>query len=155
MALLGIIPCSRGAAPTATPLAPYQGLFRSPTHAALDSQGNLYVTDSRAGTVMKLNVSGTQVAMTNGLSKPLAVAVGNQNRVYVSEEGTGRVRVFDSSLSNAPSSLGSGAGEFQLPNDIAVDTTQSNGWIYVSDSRTNQIRCYTNSTLIKTFGSKP
>ncbi|MEI8351225.1 MAG: hypothetical protein WCG36_02825, partial [bacterium] len=43
-----------GAAPTAAPLAPYQGLFRAPTRTALDTQGNLYVTDSRAGQVVKL-----------------------------------------------------------------------------------------------------
>ena len=143
-----------GAAPTAAPLAPYQGLFRAPTRTALDAQGNLYVTDSRAGQVVKLGTNGTLLATRTGLSKPLGVASGNQGRVYVGEEGTRRVLVYDTTLTNTPSSLGIGTNEFLLPNHIAVDPTQSNGWIYVSDSLTNQIRCYTNTTLVKTIGSK-
>lgn len=140
--------------PTATPHTPYQGLFRSPTRVAQDTNGNLYVTDSRAGWVVKLNTNGTPVATNTVLNKPLAVAVGNQGLVYVGEEGVGRVQVFNTALTNALYSLGGGSNEFQLPNHIAVDTAVSNGWIYVSDSRANQIRCYTNATWVKTFGSK-
>lgn len=139
--------------PTATPQAPIQGLFRSPTHVALDAQGSLYVTDSRAGKLLKLGNNGTVLATVTGLVKPLGVAVGNQNRVYVGEEGTGRVLVYDTTLTNTPSVLGGGFNEFQLPSHIAVDTTQGNGWIYVADSRTNQIRCYSNTTLVATIGA--
>ena len=140
--------------PTATPQTPYQGLFRSPTRVAQDTNGNLYVTDSRAGWVVKLNTNGTPVATNTVLNKPLAVAVGNQGLVYVGEEGVGRVQVFNTALTNVLYSLGGGSNEFQLPNHIAVDTAVSNGWIYVSDSRANQIRCYTNAALVKTFGGK-
>jgi DNA-binding beta-propeller fold protein YncE len=115
---------------------------------------NLYVTDSRAGQVIKLNTSGSNLVVKSGLAKPLAVAVGNQGLVYVGEEGTGRVLVFNSALTNALYFLGIGSNEFQLANHIAVDTTQSNGWIYVSDSKANQIKCYTNSALVKSFGTK-
>ena len=121
---------------------------------ALDSAGNLYVTDSRAGQVVKLSTNGALLVVKSNLSQPLAVAAGNQNLVYVGEEGSGRVLVFNSALTNALYSLGAGSNEFQLANHIAVDTTQSNGWIYVSDSRANQIRCYTNAALVKTFGTK-
>jgi len=141
-------------APTATPQTPFQGLFRAPTRVALDTAGNLYVTDSRAGQVIKLSTNGAMLAVKSNLSRPLAVAAGNQNLVYVGEEGSGRVLVFNSVLTNALYSLGAGSNEFQLANHIAVDTTQSNGWIYVADSRANQIRCYTNATLVKTFGTK-
>jgi hypothetical protein len=141
-------------APLVTPLSPMPGSLRAPARMAADAQGNLYVTDSRAGSVSKLSSNGVLLVTRTGLSKPLGVAVGNQNRVYVGEEGTGRVLVFDTTLTNTPSWLGAGTNEFSLPNHIAVDTTQSNGWIYVSDSRTNQIRCYTNTTLVKTFGAK-
>lgn len=155
LALFGVVPAGLGvSAPTASPLNPYQGLFRSPTRVALDVSTNLYVTDSRAGKVFKLNASGSNLVVKSGLAKPLAVAVGNQGLVYVGEEGTGRVLVFNSTLTNTPFSLGVGSNEFQLPNHIAVDTTQSNGWIYVSDSKANQIKCYTNSTLVKSFGSR-
>lgn len=141
-------------APTATPQTPYQGLFRSPTRVALDTVGNLYVTDSRAGQVIKLNTNGVVLVTKSGLNKPLGVAAGNQGLVYVGEEGTGRVLVFNSALTNALSSLGAGSNEFLLANHIAVNTSVSNGWIYVSDSRANQIRCYSNTTLVKTFGTK-
>ena len=151
---IGVAPSGQGAAPAASPLTPYQSLFRSPTRTAIDAQGFLYVTDSRAGNVLKLGTNGTLLVTASGLAKPLAVAVGNQGRVYVGEENTGRVLVFDSTLTNAPVSLGAGTNEFNLPNHIAVDTTQSNGWVYVSDSRTHQIRCYANTTLVGTFGSK-
>lgn len=155
LALFGVVPSGLGVtAPTASPLNPYQGLFRSPTRVALDGTGNLYVTDSRAGQVIKLNSTGSNLVVKSGLAKPLAVAVGNQGLVYVGEEGSGRVLVFNSALTNALYSLGAGSNEFQLPNHIAVDTTQSNGWIYVSDSQANQIRCYTNATLVKAFGTK-
>ncbi|MEI7437970.1 MAG: NHL repeat-containing protein, partial [bacterium] len=141
-------------APTVTLQIPYRGIFLSPTRVAIDAAGALYVTDSRAGQVMKLSTNGTVLAAKSGLAKPLAVAVGNQSLVYVGEEGNGSVLVFNSALTNALYSLGAGSNEFQLPNHIAVDTNQSNGWIYVSDSRANQIRCYTNSALVKTFGAK-
>lgn len=140
--------------PTATPQTPYQGLFRSPTRVAQDATGNLYITDSRAGRVFKLNTNGVPVATNSLLNKPLAVAVGNQGLVYVGEEGVGRVQVFNTALTNALYSLGGGSNEFQLPNYIAVDTTVSNGWIYVADSKANQIKCYTNASLVKTFGTK-
>lgn len=152
--LLFVVPVVAMAAPSASVMAPYQGFFRSPTRVALDAQGNLYVSDSRAGQVIKLSTNGTVLATKSGLVKPLAIAVGNQGRVYVGEEGTGRVLVFDTALTNALASLGVGTNEFQLPNHIAVDPTQSNGWVYVSDSRTNQVRCYTNTTLVKVIGSK-
>jgi hypothetical protein len=145
---------ARAAAPTVTPQTPYEGVLRSPTRAALDAPGNLYVTDSRAGQVVKLSTNGTVLATRSGLSKPLGVAVGNLGRVYVGEEGTGRVLILDSTLTNTPAWLGAGTNEFSLPNHIAVDTTQSNGWIYVSDSRTNQVRCYSGTNLVKTIGSK-
>ncbi len=158
-AFFGIVPVGFGAtAPTATPQVPYQGLFRSPTRAALDASGTLYVTDSRAGQLIKLSTAGTTGAVLtvkSNLTKPLAVAAGNQGLIYVSEEDSGRVLVFNSALTNALYSLGSGSNEFQLATHIAVDNTvQSNGWIYVSDSRANQIKCYSNSTLVKTFGTK-
>lgn len=154
-ALLSGVPSGFGAsAPTVTPQSPLQGLFRAPTRVAMDAGGSLYVTDSRAGQIIKLSTNGTMLAVKGGLSRPLAVAAGNQNLVYVGEEGSGRVLVFNSTLTNALYSLGAGSNEFQLANHIAVDTTQSNGWIYVSDSRANQIRCYSNATLVKVFGTK-
>lgn len=153
--LFGTVMAGLGAtAPTGTPQTPYERLFRSPTRVAQDPNGNLYITDSRAGRVVKLNTNGVAVATNSLLNKPLGVAVGNQGLVYVGEEGVGRVQVFNTALTNVLYSLGKGSNEFQLANHIAVDTTVSNGWIYVSDSRANQILCYTNAALVKTIGTK-
>ncbi len=158
--LLGAASHGLGAsAPTSTPQAPYeQAIFRSPARIALDATGTLFVADSRAGQVVKLDSSGSVLSVKTNLSKPLGVAVGNQGLVYVGEEGSGRVLVFNSSLTNTPYALGTGTGggtnEFLLPNHIAVNTNINNGWIYVADSLTNQIKCYTNSTLVKTIGTK-
>ena len=141
--------------PTVTQQAPYQqASFRSPVRVALDATGSLYVADSRAGQVLKFSGSGTVLAVKTNLARPLGVAVGSLGLVYVGEEGSGRVLVFNSSLTNTPYALGIGSNEFQLANHIAVNTNTANGWIYVSDSRANQIRCYTNATLVKTIGTK-
>ncbi len=151
LALLGL---EAAAVPTAAPLNPYQGVLRAPTRAALDAAGNLYVTDSRAGRVVKIGTNGLVLASRSGLAKPLGVAVDGQGRVYVGEEGSGRVGVYDGlTLSTNLFSLGVGTNEFQLPNHITVDPNPG-GWVYVSDSRTNLIRCYTNATLVKSFGAR-
>jgi hypothetical protein len=156
---VAVFALARGAAagaPTNAPAqTPWQGVTRAPTRIAIDATGSVYVTDSRAGGLYKLSAAGGVLATKTNLWKPLGVAVGNRGLVYVGEEGFGRVSVYSNNLAAALYTLGGVvSNEFQLPNHIAVDTTQSNGWIYVCDSRAHQIRCYSTSTLVRTFGTK-
>jgi len=59
-----------------------------------------------------------------------------QLRVYVGDRDTGSVKVFENGVSVGH--LGSGAGEFLMPNAIAVN----GGRIYVVDSKAGQVRYY-------------
>ena len=140
--------------PAATPLGSCSRLFQSPARVAQDVQGNLYVTDPRAGQLIKLSATGQVVAVRSGLAQPLAVAAGDPGAVYVSEEGAGRVTVCNAADLAPQYSLGIGSNEFLLPNHIALDTFRSNGLAYVSDSRAHQIKCYSGATWIRTFGGK-
>jgi hypothetical protein len=146
-----VAPVQRGDGAGGTPIGSYSGMFRAPMRLAVNGQDNLYVTDPAASQVVVLNASGQVVTNKTGFNRPLAVAVGHNGAICVSEEGTGRVGVYDAAL-NFQFALGTGAGEFQLPNHIAVDTSLTNGLIYVTDSRADQVRGYRGTTLVTNFG---
>src|SRR4051812_22377945 len=78
--------------------------FNTAQWSAADSQGNLYVTDTAANRVLKLDPSGALIAEwgtsgtgPGGFSTPEGVAIDSADNVYVAELGNNRVQKFDSS----------------------------------------------------------
>jgi DNA-binding beta-propeller fold protein YncE len=96
---------------------------------------------------------GRLVSTVEGLNIPLGIAIDKDHRIYVGEQGKGRVTVFDQNW-NTLYALGIGDGEFLLPNDIAIDS--DTGEIYVSDSESHTVKVYSPKTgaFVRSFGGK-
>lgn len=152
--------------------------FRSPTRIATTESGKIYITDHRKSAVIILDAAGKKLNTLYGVKAPLGVAVhetapdeicekykDKQNKedkckgptaiegqtlLYVGDEGDGSVKIFKDSKKYGV--LGSGSGEFIMPNAIAVTSDLT---VFVVDSKANQIKKYDNTgTLQTTFGSE-
>jgi len=127
------------APPAVTYLRSYRAPFGVPTRMAVDTSGNVYVSDPALGQVIVRAPSGRVVARLGGLARPIGVAVGDAGRTYVGDGESGSVTAFGPDWQPL-FQLGQGAGEFRLPNDLAVDAATGN--IYVADSEAQQIKVY-------------
>lgn len=136
-------------APVAVPLGAYAQPLQAPARIATDAAGTIYVTDPQAGQVVVLDAIGRAVATRAGFASPLGIAVDAGGRIYLGEEQTGSVSVFDAGW-NLLYKLGGGDGEFQLPNHIALDRSNT---VFVSDSKANAIKVYAGATLVNQFGT--
>ena len=121
------------------------GQFDGPADVAVDSSGNVYVTDVYNNRVEKFSSTGTFLLTwgSNGsgddqFNTPQGVAVDTSGNVYVADTDNNRVEKFDSSGNYITQwgSFGSGNGQFKIPSGIVVD---SSGNIYISDSGNNRI----------------
>ena len=136
------------------------GQFNNPHFIAVDSSGNMYITDSNNARVEKFDKYGNYVTQWgssgsgNGqFTAPAGVAVDSSGNVYVVDGGNHRVEKFTSSGTYLSQFglLGSGNGQFEDPTGIAVD---SSGNVYVADNITNRVQEFTSSgTYLTQFGS--
>jgi DNA-binding beta-propeller fold protein YncE len=143
--------CAPGGTSSATPvvsapLRSYRDYFSAPGRLAVDRLGAVYATDPESGGVYVRDRYGRLTGIEPGFATPLAIAVDAQSRIYVGEVRTGTVTVFDAQWRRLWA-LGSGDGEFQLPNDIAIDSTT--GQIYVADSAAHEVKVYTRDGALK------
>ena len=94
--------------------------IKGPEGAVTDAKGNLYVTNTGAGTVTEYASGTTTVSFTYSaeLSDPAGVAVDASQNVYVTNLGSGSVTVFPQK-SNSPSLTISG---IPYPIDVALDS---------------------------------
>lgn len=83
------------------------GEFSSPNDVALDSDGNIFVTDSGNNRVQKFNSSGTYVSKfgstgtgDNQLSTPSGIAIDANNDIYVVDNGNNRVVKYELGFSS-------------------------------------------------------
>ena len=144
---------SAAAPPVATPLGAYRELLQSPARLAADGAGNVFVTEPASSRVVMFDAFGRPAVVKEGLAGPLAIAANRSGNIFLSEEDSGSVTVFDPQW-NLLHKLGSGNGEFALPNYIALDPTPGSDAVYVSDSLSNQIKVFANQTLAFAFGSQ-
>ena len=85
------------------PLAAQDGRYRQPTDIAWDSQGNAYITDGYINSrVVKIDTHGDWVTSfgepgtgPGQFRTPHAIAIDNQDHIYVGDRGNQRVQVFD------------------------------------------------------------
>jgi DNA-binding beta-propeller fold protein YncE len=138
--------------------------FKGPARVAVSGNGNVFVTVHEKGQLAVLDSTGIRITTLGGLGAPLGLAILDVAQpeppvaeepslglpvIYVGDEKNGTVKVINNGHVSA---LGSGAGEFEKPNGIAVTTGRT---VYVVDSNANQVKVYDNfGTLLTTFGGE-
>ena len=136
------------------------GQFQYPYYIAIDSNDNIYVTSQhklqkfdRNGKFVKSVGSGSGGSKPGEFNLPRGVKV-HQNRIYVCDFHNNRVQLFDLELLFITSigTKGSGQGQFNRPEDLAVD---SQGNIYVSEYGNNRVQVLDpNGRYLRQFGDK-
>ncbi len=148
---LGKVPRSAVAPPVVTFLGEIgHADLRSPTRIAATPEGDLLVTDPRGRAAHLFTARGAYKFRLQRLVRPLGCAVDGQGNLYVGDQGTGSVEIFDA-LGNHQGQLGQGHGEFRMPTDLAVDP--ANEVVYVVDSKAAKVGAYaTTGRLLFSFG---
>lgn len=145
-------------APEAKPIdEPVQALAY-PSRIAAGPGGSVCVSDFEAGRVVCRRAQGSGAApgfetsfVIPGLERPLGLAV-HGSQVFVGSLGGGSVQVYDAARRSFLPALGSGVGEFTMPNSIAV---ASDGTAYVADSPEHVVKVYgPNGAHLKTLGGR-
>ena len=138
------------------------GMFVFPHGAAVDPQGNLWVTDEQAKdgkgsqvfkfspdgkVLMTLGKAGVVSAEPGSFDEPTDVAIAPNGDIFVTEGHSGgtpgnqRVSKFskDGKFIKSWGKPGSGPGEFNNPHTIAFD---SRGRVFVGDRSNNRIQIF-------------
>lgn len=138
------------------------GELKEPVSEALDSSGNLWVTDFANSRIEKFSATGLLQAAYGSYGSeaaqfehPWGIAVNQSNgNVYVADQGNYRVEEFSSSgtFIRAFGEKGTGSGQFGILAGIAVD---SSGNVWVADYGNNRIEEFNESGVFqKAFGSE-
>jgi beta-lactamase regulating signal transducer with metallopeptidase domain/sugar lactone lactonase YvrE len=130
-----------------------------PGGVAVDSSGDIYVSDTRRDCIKKFDGNGTFLSQLGGhgstpgmLIYPQGLAVGPGDCLYVADVQNQRVQKFSSDGKFLVSwgEEGTGQGKFNRPYNVAVDKT---GDVYVVDSENNRIQKFTGEgAFLKEFG---
>jgi len=161
-----------------------EGLLSSPEDLALDSSGNIYITDRQNGRIQVFNSSGifqfmiggsvNMTDMTNicpnnpgdvcrdGSSgnadgqfiSPFGVAVDSSSNIYVADTNNNRIQVFNSAGVHQLSFGSSGSADGRFDAPRGV-AVDNLGNIYVADTRNDRIQVFNSAgTHQLSFGSR-
>lgn len=141
--------------PSTSPGGEFSGVWG----VALDSNGNIFVTDNNNHRIQKFDSGETYVSQfgkegtDNGQFKnPHGIAIDAQNNIFIADTGNDRIQKFDGNgtFLKAWGKTGTGKGTFDGPHGLAVD---SSGNLYVSDLNNNLIQKFDNKgTFLKQWG---
>jgi DNA-binding beta-propeller fold protein YncE len=131
-----------------------------PGGVAVDSAGNVYVSDTRNNRIKKLTGQGVPVTQWGGLGKsagsfnyPQGLATDGSNNLYVADVQNHRIQKFtaDGTFITQWGELGADPGKFNRPYNVAVDKA---GNVYVADHDNNRVEKFTSDgKYLKTFGA--
>lgn len=152
--------------------------FNDPIRVALDSAGNLYITDLGNSSIREVFTNGTVNSVTGngspgysgdggkavgaGLSSPHDIAFDGSNNLYIADTGNSRVRIISNGVINTfagtgvrgveGANLGDGgpalSAQFIEPTGVAVD---KNGNVYIADIGNATVRKVAPNGIISTF----
>lgn len=111
-----------------------------PSSIAVDSQGNLYATETANNMFKVYNRKGALIKQFQ-TPRPMGVAVDASGYIYIGSTSRSAVDIFGPDY-NYVRSLGKGPGEIVEPVSIAVDGER----VYVLDSGSSTVRIYDAST---------
>jgi DNA-binding beta-propeller fold protein YncE len=127
------------------------GEFVNPHDIAVDSEGNVYVADTRNNRLQKFGPSGTFITQWGALGSgrgqfywPVGVVIDNSGNVYVADYNH-RIQKFD------PNGIFMTMWGISSVGKIAVDNS---GNVYVADTESNRIQKFgPNGNLITEWGT--
>jgi streptogramin lyase len=137
-----------------------KGQLEYPTGVAVDSKGQVYISDNGNARVQKFSsdgkfitawgINGTGSGQFNGMYGLALDPLGN---VYVVDSGNNRIQKFssDGKFITAWGSFGIADGQFSHPRGIALDSLSN---VYVVDSGNNRIQKFSSDgKFITAWGS--
>jgi len=137
-----------------------EGRATWPNSVALDSQGNVYLSDEWLNRISVFDGDGNYIKSwgksgsgQGELSGASGLAFDQNDNLYVVDSRNGRVQVFskDGDFQSSFGSQGSGQGEFDTPWGITIDDA---GSVYVADWKNNRVQKFSSDgTFQMQFGS--
>jgi sugar lactone lactonase YvrE len=150
-------------------VAAHQASLSGPSGVALAGDGRLYVADTFNSRIRTVDARTEQIATEAGdggmyryqgpdesssrsLSRPTAIAIGQDGKVYMTDSDSHLIRMWDPRLKTVTRLAGTGvaqfggdggealAGSLNYPFGVAVDAT---GTIYIADTFNHRIRALT------------
>ena len=129
-----------------------------PGGVAVDSAGNIYVSDTRRNRIVKFSSQGEPLAHwgqpgdeDGNFNYPQGLAIDSADHLYVADVLNNRVEKFaaDGTFLKEWGEPGSETGQFNRPYNIAVDNKDN---VYVVDSENNRSQEFTSDgSYIRTF----
>jgi beta-lactamase regulating signal transducer with metallopeptidase domain/DNA-binding beta-propeller fold protein YncE len=130
-----------------------------PGGAAIDSAGNIYVSDTHRNRIDKFSSEGKPITQwgqhgdeEGRFDYPQGLAIDSADHLYVADVDNNRVQKFaaDGTFLKEWGELGSKTGQFNRPYNIAVDKDDN---VYVVDSNNNRVQEFTSEGVyLRTFG---
>jgi tripartite motif-containing protein 71 len=126
------------------------GHFHAPSGIAVDSFGNVYVSDTLNCRIQKFSSSGDFITKwgkwgygSGDFRNPVGIAVDGSGNVYVADADNHIIQKFSSSGGFlAWGGYGSGNGQFMFPHGVAVD---GSGNVYVADTQNDRIQKFSST----------
>jgi len=147
------LPGTNGALPNSTQLVTVATGLSSPTSLAIDGYGNIYIGDSGAGSIFRVDASsGVMTTLLSGIS-PNAVAADAAGDVYYQDStALNIVEIPYASISSgvAGSTSVTVLGSLKTPSGLAV---AGNGNIYSADSGAGTLTFINRSSFTFNFGT--
>jgi len=124
------------------------GEFKMPYDIELDIDGNIYISDAVNNNIQIFSNEGdfnTSIG-DNDLKYPSGIALTTTGAVYVADMGNHRILRYDSLtatptvISVSDGTAGNGVGEFNQPEGIDADSSQS--YLIVADTGNRRLQLY-------------